>query len=80
MMPGPVSDSYDPEFSTEANREDVREVAREVNEEISLAVGKDLKFIVGVVHNEDDSGPYDFMFSEKEVRVIRFCLNRFIEE
>ena len=80
-MPGPVSDSYDPEFSTGANAGDVREAIKVVRDTITSKVfnGDDaLKNIVQVVHGKGGrlhAGP----LSEKDWRIIRFCLNRALE-
>ena len=79
-MPGPVSDSYDPEFSTGANAADVREAARETAQRVTDIIGSDqLKNIVAVVHGEPGR-MFAGKLSEREWRIIRFCLNRFVEE
>ena len=80
-MPGPVSDSYDPEFSTGANAGDVADAIRAVVKRIEARelLGKPVKNIVEVVH-----GPQGRLFqgetlSEREWRIIRFSLNRALE-
>jgi len=77
-MPGPVSDSYDPEFGTGHNAEDVREEMEYIVDRIARILGPDLKNIVDVVH-----GPHGkrtkCMLSERDMRVIRFGLNRALE-
>ena len=79
-MPGPVSDSYDPEFGTGANAADVGAAIRELSERLSKSVlrGKPVRYIVQVVHglNGPDTAA---KLSEKEWRIIRFCLNRALE-
>ena len=79
MSPGPVSDSYDPEFGTGANAADVREAIKAATEKIAFAANLgDLKNIVQVVHGK--AGRLTgITFSEKEWRVIRFALNRALE-
>lgn len=77
-MPGPVSDSYDPEFSTSANAEDVREAIRGVVLGIDLLLGPQLKHIVDVVHGERGHR-FEVPLCEQELRVIRFALKRAVE-
>lgn len=80
-MPGPVSDSYDPEFGTGANAHDVRDAVAEVRELITNTLGDELKYIVHVAQSSDADGgePYDLCLSEKKLRIIRFCLDRAME-
>ena len=77
-MPGPVSDSYDPEFGTGNNAAEVRQAAEDQVKRISKMLGSELKNIVEVVQ-----GPtgkiYPIKLTERELRVIRFCMNRAIE-
>ena len=51
-MPGPVSDSYDPEFGTSSNAEDVKEAIRFVVNKIGRYLGPELKNIVGVAQGK----------------------------
>lgn len=77
-MPGPVSDSYDSEFSTGANAADVAEATREVVARIGALLGEELRPIVAVVQGED--GPaFSMELTECELRIIRFNLNRSLE-
>jgi Flp pilus assembly CpaF family ATPase len=80
-MPGPVSDSYDPEFSTSNNAYDVRKAIRKVLDRIESGPlrGKPAMNILEVVHGEAGrlhAGP----LAERDWRVIRFCLNRAAED
>lgn len=78
-MPGPVSDSRDPEFGTGANRHDVEDAIRHVVTLIGNELGPTLKNIVEVVN--DPEGPTSRLrFNERELRVIRFGLNRALED
>jgi hypothetical protein len=77
-MPGPVSDSYDPEFGTSANVADVVDEIETVIKLIESCLGPDLKYIVQVVQGENGDC-FDLSFSEKELRTIRFALNRALE-
>ena len=77
-MPGPVSDSYDPEFGTSANAQDVRDAMYGVTERILVHLGPELKNIVGVA--QGPAGEWHTLkLSERELRIIRFGLNRALE-
>jgi hypothetical protein len=80
MPPGPVSDSYDPEFSTGENARAVQAAIQAVVTKLESGVlkGKPLANILEVIHGRAGrmhAGP----LSEREWRIIRFCLNRAIE-
>lgn len=76
-MPGPVSDSYDPEFSTGANAQDVRDAIIEARDKLAVGLGEP-KAIVSVVHGK--AGPLKATpLSERQRRVIRFAMNRALE-
>jgi len=77
-MPGPVSDSYDPEFGTGSNAEDVRDAIQGVVARIGGRLGPELKEIVGVVQGKSGKR-HHITLSERELRVIRFGLNRALE-
>lgn len=77
-MPGPVSDSYDPEFGTGANAADVREGIREVLDMIGEAIGHELKPIVEIAQG-GPSRVLRFELTERQVRLTRFGLNRALE-
>jgi hypothetical protein len=80
-MPGPVSDSYDPEFGTAANAEAVAteiQYARNLITQLVFGGDEKLKNIIQIVHGK--SGEMTSMrLSEKQWRVIRFALNRALE-
>ncbi len=78
--PGPVSDSYDPEFGTGVNAHDVRMAVQNVVARIAGELGTQLKDIVRVV--QADSVRVEMAettLNERELRVIRFGLNRALE-
>lgn len=78
MTPGPVSDSYDPEFGTGANAHDVAAAIRIVRGRLSRLLGKKLKNIVEIA--QGPAGPrHELILSERDLRVIRFCLDRATE-
>ncbi len=80
-MPGPVSDSYDPEFGTAAKAESVRKGLREVLsllEDVPGFLTSDLHYIVTVAR--DPNGPTRSLYlSERQARLIRFSLLRSLE-
>jgi len=82
-MPGPISDSYDPEFSTGERATKVREAIMKQRDRLTTILGEKLLNIVDVVEgktNTTRSRKYIHLsFSEQELRVIRFALNRAID-
>jgi len=73
-MPGPISDSIDPEFGTGANAGDIVEIIDIIRDRLGACLGERKK-IVQVVHGE--CGPETMWnFCERDLRVIRFCLER----
>jgi hypothetical protein len=82
-MPGPVSDSYDPEFGTSANAEDVREAIQHVVGRIGRELGPGLMNILEVINSDHDEAGLDrwskLAFSQRELRIIRFACNRALE-
>ena len=75
LVPGPVSDSYDPEFGTGANARDVEDAITAVRNRLGQHIGEELKNIVQVVHGPE--GPvYAYAFTEQELRVLRFACDR----
>ena len=78
-MPGPVSDSYDPEFGTGANAQDVRDAIAAVRDTLAAPLPKALRNIVELAH-EGPTGPrHTFTLTENELRLVRFALNRALE-
>jgi hypothetical protein len=84
-MPGPVSDSYDPEFGTGENASIVCEAVTEIRDAVSKAIGNDaLLPIVDLCRNEVDgrtemSRLSILRFNERDLRILRFALNRALE-
>ena len=77
-MPGPVSDSYDPEFGTGANAGDVHDAMKSVVAKATSLLGPELKNIV-VVAQGPTGQRLGSPLTEKEWRVIRFGLLRAME-
>lgn len=80
-MPGPISDSYDPEFSTGERARSVREAIEEQRNRLTTILGDRLLYIVDVIENNVSQTiePVSFKLTEREMRIIRFALNRAIE-
>ena len=84
MSPGPVSDSYDPEFGTGANAHDVAEAIRDVRTFVTSYIGSDARLpIVKLAHNtsrlDPINKPQHVGLTERQLRIIRFCLDRVLE-
>jgi len=75
-MPGSISDTYDPEFSTQANADNVRATMQSVVDIITNRLGPQLRNIVTVVHERPGSQKFTLSLTEKQLRVIRFGLLR----
>jgi hypothetical protein len=77
-MPGPVSDSFDPEFGTGANAGEIVDAINDVIDRVTDNLGQTRFDILAVVRdrrvgfNERET----FALSERELRIIRFCLHR----
>lgn len=76
-MPGPVSDSYDPEFGTAANAHEVREALEAVVKQIDAYLGS-REYILDVVRRE--KSPLSRLpLSERDLRLLRFAADRAME-
>lgn len=85
-MPGPVSDSYDPEFGTGVRAGEVREALNDIRDCISADIGSDeLQDIVDLAErynamtrrplwNQRAPG-----YCEEALRIIRFAIDRALE-
>ncbi len=76
-MPGPVSDSFDPEFGTGENCEAIREELRRMYDEMSKVIGSDPLPILEVVRGA--GGKLIQGRLEKDWRILRFALERALE-
>lgn len=77
-MPGPVSDSYDPEFGTGANAADVAAALRGVIDRATELLGEERKYIVQVAQGEPGR-TIEANLTERDWRIIRFGLERALE-
>ena len=80
-MPGPVSDTYDPEFGTGERADTVREGIEEVRNYITEVLGPSRKKLLDIVEVcEGPSGAsWTASVDERLLRIIRFALNRALE-
>jgi hypothetical protein len=81
-MPGSVSDSYDPEFGTGENADDVRGAVKVMLYTITHLLGTDERLpIVDVIQSRDLrlNRPISAVFRERDLRVIWFAIDRALE-
>lgn len=78
-MPGPTSDSYDPEFGTGDDANDVRDAIQGVIDQIDERLGPELKNIVMVAQDRGTILTDEIGFQQREMRLIRFGLLRALE-
>jgi hypothetical protein len=73
-MPGPVSDSYDPEWGTGENASLITEALDEVYDRLSGVLGhREPMFILDLVRS-DLPTPIAATLTEKEWRLLRFAV------
>jgi hypothetical protein len=79
-MAGPISDSYDPEFGTSTNAEMVSEAVGTVLQKIEPHLPTAKAPILTVVNPVFPSGKtVSLEFTERELRILRFAINRALE-
>ena len=76
-MPGDISDSYDPEFGTGSNADAVRAGVSNLVEQLDRVLGD--KLDIATVALGPDGNNLTLVFSERELRLMRFALSRAIE-
>ncbi len=75
-MPGPVSDSYDPEWGTSAHGEEIRSALDEVYDRVSGILGGREPMDIRVLVCSELDDPIAATMTEHEWRLIRFALER----
>jgi hypothetical protein len=76
-MPGPISDSYDPEWGTAENARRIRVALAEMYEFVSAILGgRPPMFILDLVDQSLPMKVPTTLLTEKEWRLIRFALER----
>lgn len=78
-MPGPVSDSYDPEWGTSANAAEIVDELRELYTRLSIVLGKQPPIHILTLVRSELSKPVPAVMSEKDWRLIRFAVERAID-
>ena len=76
-MPGPVSDSYDPEFTTSSNVEEIRDGLKYAYHRLSEVLDSDPIYILDLIRMDGlNSKKYKHQFTEMELRLFRFAIER----
>jgi hypothetical protein len=75
-MPGPVSDSYDPEWGTRASGEEIIDALSQVYETTSKILGDQPPLYILDLLRADLPKLVTASLSEKEWRLVRFALER----
>jgi len=75
-MPGPVSDSYDPEWSTGANAREIDEALEGMYQTVSEILGqREPMYILNLVRAELPT-VLEAALSERQWRLLRFAVER----
>ena len=77
-MPGPISDSFDPEWGTSSAAEPIIDSIEELYERVSEVLGKTDPIYVKTLAGQKDelNTPIQATLTEWEWRIIRFSLER----
>lgn len=78
-MPGPISDSYDPEWGTVANRAQIRDDLGEMYDKLTKLLGNKKPIYILNLVDMDLPKKTSARFTEKEWRLLRFALERAME-
>lgn len=75
-MPGEISASYDPEWGTSTQRDEIAESLGDVYETVSDILGGRPPMDIRKLVHADAPGLIDGQLTEKEWRLIRFAIER----
>ena len=75
-MPGPVSDSYDPEWGTSANAAEIDNSLEEVYDQLTGILDGKPPMEIGVLVDEYLPTLISATLSEREWRLLRFAVER----
>lgn len=76
-MPGPVSDSYDPEWGTGANAGEIVDAIQAVYDKLSVILGNQPPlWILDLVRSESLNRIIEAKLTEREWRILRFACER----
>lgn len=78
-MPGPVSDSYDPEWGTAENADLVRGFLNKVRDRLTSVLGTAETQNIVEVLRRSNKGVYNMPLCEQEIRLLRFAISRALE-
>jgi hypothetical protein len=78
-MPGPISDSYDPEWGTAERCQEIRESLSKVYEQVSNVLGNESPMYILDLVNAELPKEITASLSEKEWRLIRFAIERALD-
>lgn len=82
-MPGPVSDSFDPEWTTSDNRDAIEEALKRVYGRLSRVLDNaEPVHAIALAHDYHDSGAggmRNLTLGEREIRLCRFAIERAID-
>jgi len=77
-MPGPVSDSIDPEWGTSSNAAEIEDALKHMHKRLGDVIKSPPKYIIDVLVM--DPGPaITHTFTEQEWRLLRFACERACE-
>jgi len=74
-MPGPISDSYDPEWGTSDNGREIRDALNLMHRALGAIIGSEPKWILDVVRSPSGKR-ITATLSEREWRILRFACER----
>lgn len=75
-MPGPVSDSIDPEWGTSSNAAEIEDALTFMHKKLGDVIGAPPKYIVEVVCTMDPGPAITATLTEQEWRILRFACER----
>lgn len=79
-MPGPMSDSYDPEWGTSANGEEIREAVQEMYDHLSGLIKKPPLYVLDLVRKRDElTTEHVAGLTEWQWRILRFACERALD-
>ncbi len=76
-----INDPYDPVWGTESNAAIVRNAIKSVRDDIAKEIGTPPKYILDVIrYSRNDEELRPVILSERQLRIIRFCLSVALNE
>lgn len=76
-MPGPVSDSADPEWGSSANAEEIQDALQEMHKKLTTLLDqRPPMYILDLVRSNKLNKQIDATFREKDWRILRFACER----